>query len=120
MLTIFAAHLGAAEVAAWAILSTMWDMFESSTEGTGEAVAIRIAHHLGNGRPVMAKISTYKSSLLAMILALLLTSIFFIAGDDIPVWFTKDATLQNLISQTLPLIGIGNISLTLGWSYGIN
>jgi len=30
-------------------------------------------------------------------------------SDDIPVWFTKDATLQNLICQTLPLIGIGNI-----------
>ena len=113
-MTIFAAHLGSAEVAAWAILSSIWDMFESSTEGTGEAVAIRIAHHLGHDNPAMAEIATYKSSLLAMIFAFLLTAIFFIAGDNIPVWFTKDATLQNLISQTLPLIGIGNISMTFG------
>mgnify|MGYP000128884269 CR=1 FL=1 len=30
-----------------AILGTLWDMFEASTEGMGEAAAIRIAHHLG-------------------------------------------------------------------------
>jgi len=114
ILTIFAAHLGPAEAAAWAILSSIWDMFESSTEGIGEAAAIRIAYHLGKGNPIMAKISAYKSSLLATIFGVLMTSIFFIAGDSIPVWFTRDATLQNLISQTIPLIGIGNITMTFG------
>ena len=133
-LTILASHLGPAEVAAWyvpvvdnlifgmlihsfynrAILGSLWDTFESTTEGIGEAAAVRIAFHMGRNDMKMARISTYKSSLLGMIFAFFMTAIFLICGDSIPVWLTDDATLQHLIAQLLPLMGIGNLSFTFG------
>ena len=62
-MTIFCAHLGEAEVAAWAILGELWDLFEAATEGTGEAAAIRIAHHLGKNIVLMFIISAFINEL---------------------------------------------------------
>lgn len=62
----------------------------------------------------MAKISSYKSSLYGMILAFGFTAVFFICGENIPIWFTNDPTLQHFISDLLPLVGIGNLTLTFG------
>jgi Na+-driven multidrug efflux pump len=113
-LTIFAAALGPAEVATWALLGSIWDIFESSTEGIGDAAEVRCAYHLGTGNPYMAKISSYKSLLLGIIMSLFVTSIFFILGDSLPAWFTSDPTLQRMIAELIPLVGVGNCTMTFG------
>eukprot|EP00978_Attheya_sp_CCMP212_P044549 scaffold314083_cov51-Attheya_sp.AAC.1 len=114
VLTILAGFMGPAEVATWAIVGSIWDTFEASTEGIGDAAEIRSAYHLGKGNPEMARISSHKSLLLGMIFAFLITSVFFIIGDDIATWFTKDTTLQIMITDLIPLVGIGNITMTFG------
>jgi Na+-driven multidrug efflux pump len=106
--------MGPAEVATWAIVGSVWDIFEASTEGIGDAAEIRSAYHLGKGNPEMARLSSYKSLLLGMIFSFLITSVFFIIGDDIAAWFTKDLTLQLMITELIPLVGIGNITMTFG------
>jgi len=119
MLTFFVAHLGPAEVATWGILGSVWELFEASTEGLGEAAAVRVAYHLGKGNPNMARISAYKSMLLSFITALFFTSIFFMCGQNLPTWFTTDATLQHMLNDLIPLIGFGNVAMTVGmvcWS----
>ena len=107
ILTVFAAFMGPAEAASWAILSFLWDTFEATTEGIGDAAEVRCAYHLGKNRPGRAKRSSYKSIHLAAILALIATSIVLIMRDDIPTWLTSDPTLQHMLAQQIPLIGVG-------------
>jgi MATE family multidrug resistance protein len=114
ILTIFAAALGPAEVATWAILGSIWDIFEASTEGIGDAAEVRCAHHLGKGNPKMAKTSSYKSILFATSLSVVVTAIFFILGPFFPAWFTTDPILQRMLRDLVPLVGIGNVTMTFG------
>ena len=51
ILTIFVAALGPAEVTAYGIVGSIWDTLEALTEGFGDAGEIRVAYHLGSGRP---------------------------------------------------------------------
>ena len=44
VLTFMAASLGPAEVAAWAILASIWSFFSSLTKGIGDAAEIRVAY----------------------------------------------------------------------------
>eukprot|EP00591_Stephanopyxis_turris_P011237 CAMPEP_0195526380 /NCGR_PEP_ID=MMETSP0794_2-20130614/27418_1 /TAXON_ID=515487 /ORGANISM="Stephanopyxis turris, Strain CCMP 815" /LENGTH=309 /DNA_ID=CAMNT_0040657051 /DNA_START=140 /DNA_END=1069 /DNA_ORIENTATION=- len=115
VLTIFAAHLGPAEVTTWAVLGTIWETFEATTEGLGEAAAVRVSYHLGKGNHHMAKVSTYKCLLASTIFALFTTSIFFMLGENLAIWFfAEDATLQNLLVELIPLVGLGNVTMTFG------
>lgn len=111
---MFASYLGPAEVSAWAILGYIWETFEASTEGIGDGAEVRVAYHLGKGNPEMAYISSQKSLLLGTIFACFITSVFFIIGDTLPIWFTTDPVLQHMIKDLIPLVGIGNITMTFG------
>ncbi len=42
ILTVFAAFLGPAEAAAWAIMGYVWGIFESMTEAAGDAAEVRV------------------------------------------------------------------------------
>jgi len=114
VLTFLAAYLGPAEVTTWALLGSLWETFEATTEGLGDAAAVRISLHLGKGRPEMARISCYKCLLISVLFSLFITSIIFMCGDNLATWFTKDATLQNMLAELLPLVGLGNVTMTFG------
>eukprot|EP00542_Grammatophora_oceanica_P015452 CAMPEP_0194050584 /NCGR_PEP_ID=MMETSP0009_2-20130614/36087_1 /TAXON_ID=210454 /ORGANISM="Grammatophora oceanica, Strain CCMP 410" /LENGTH=837 /DNA_ID=CAMNT_0038697295 /DNA_START=47 /DNA_END=2560 /DNA_ORIENTATION=- len=114
ILTIFAAFLGKAELATWGILGELWETFEELTEGIADAGEVRCSYHLGAGDPGLARISSYKSVLLGMTMGSILTSIVFILGEDLAVWLTPDPTLQHMIADLLPLVGLGNVVLTAG------
>lgn len=73
-----------------------------------------MAYQLGAKRPERARLSAYKSILISIICASVITSIMWIIGEDLAVWLTPDPTLQYLIVEVLPLIGIGNVTLTAG------
>jgi len=115
ILTFFASYLGPAEVAAWAILGSIWDMFEALTHGIGDAAEIRVSYHLGNNHPSLAKLSAYKSLYIGMIGAVIVSGCFFYLMRFIPEWFTPDETLQGMIAVTLPYVAIGNLVLTFGY-----
>jgi uncharacterized membrane protein YgcG len=107
-------YLGPAEVAAWALLGTIWEALELYTEAIANAAEVRCAFLLGAGRPMQAKMSAYKSILIGFVTSVLLTGVVFIAGDDLPRWLTKDPVLQKLVADLIPIFGVGNIALTLG------
>lgn len=111
---ILVSFLGPAEVAAWAILGSLWDALEYYTEAIADAAEVRCAYLLGAGQPENAKLSSFKSITLGFVTSLILTATLFIVANDLPSWLTKDATLQQLVSDLLPIFGIGNIALTLG------
>jgi Na+-driven multidrug efflux pump len=114
ILTIFTARLGTAEVAAWGILGSLWETFETLCKGIGDGGEVRCAYHLGNGNPGMAQISAYKSILLSICASFFFTSFLFITGQNLAIVFTSDPALQNMIVELLPLLGVGNIFLTAG------
>jgi Na+-driven multidrug efflux pump len=112
--TVFAKFLGPAEVAAWGILGSVWDVLEESTEAIAEAGEVRSAFYLGAGKPQQAKMSAYKSLLIAFVGSVLLTSIVFMCAEDLAYWMTDDLVLQQLVIELIPLFGVGNIALAIG------
>merc|ERR1711966_437491 len=44
---------------------------------------------------------------------------FFLCGNDLPTWFSSDETIQRMLSELIPLVGFGNITMCFGmvsWS----
>ena len=115
VLTVFAAVLGPAEAATWAILGFIWNVFESTTEAIGDAAEVRCAYQLGKGRPEMAKLSAYKSMLLSIVVALIITTVFLCLDDHLPAWLTTQETIQNMLAELFPLMGLGNLTMTVGF-----
>ena len=84
------------------------------TTGIGDATEIRVAHHLGDNHPTMARLSAYKSLMLGMGVACLVSIIYFSMSSQIPGRFTTDATLQGILSHFVPFDGLANLTTTLG------
>ena len=114
IMTILAVMLGPAEAATWAILGYVWEFFESTTEAIGDASELRVAHHLGNGQPDMAKLSAYKSMLLAAIVTGLSSVLLMSLVDQLPPLMTYDTTIQGMLVQLFPLVALGNVTMSMG------
>lgn len=119
MLTCFASYLGPAEVAAWAILGSIWGVFYSVTDGIGDAAEIRVSHHLGENQPTMAQLSSYKSLFLGMVVASIVSIVYFSLQNDIPAWFTDDETLQSMLRELVPFVGVANLTMTFGMQVSV-
>lgn len=120
ILTFIVAVTGPAEIAAWGILGSLWEVFESATEGLSEAACIRVAFHLGTGNAELAKQSAYKSLFLCVNLSVSITCILFICGDSVSGWYTQDSTLRQILDTMIPMIGVGNIFMVFGMvSWGL-
>jgi hypothetical protein len=63
---------------------------------------------------MQAKMSAYKSLLLAFVGSVLLTSIVFMCAENLAFWMTDDAVLQQLVIELIPLFGVGNVALAIG------
>lgn len=119
ILLFFVPHLGPAEVATWSILGVIWKILESSTEGIGEAAAIRVAYHLGHHNPAMAKLASYKAIFVAAIYSLFVSAMLLMGGTNLSKWLTSDVTLQYLLNDSMTMLGLGNVVMTYGlvtWS----
>jgi Na+-driven multidrug efflux pump len=104
-----AAFLGPAEVAAWAILGQIWDLLYHTTCGIADSGEIRVANHLGDGRPKLAQMSAYKSLLLGMIIATITSTVYFLLQRRLPGWFTHDETLIAMLQELVPFVGVANL-----------
>jgi Na+-driven multidrug efflux pump len=114
ILTLFASTLGKAEVAAWAIVGNIWDLFYYLSAGFGEAAEIRTALHLGNNHPELAQISSYKSLLLGLVFSASVSLVFFSFQNVIPAWYTTDDTLQTILKELVPFVGLANLAMNFG------
>jgi Na+-driven multidrug efflux pump len=106
--------LGPAEVAAWALLGYIWSLNKYFTAGVADAAEVRCAHHLGMNDPEMARLTAYKSIYLGLVSALFSTSALFLVGENLVRVITPDPTLQRLALELLPLIGVGQIVMSVG------
>jgi len=114
ILTILAAILGPAEAATWAVLGYVWGLFESTTGAIGSSSELRVAYHLGKGDHEMAKISAYKSILLAAIVTGSASASLMGLADLLPPLLTPDATIQGMLVELFPLVALGNVTMAMG------
>jgi MATE family multidrug resistance protein len=114
ILTVFAAILGPAEAATWAIMGYVWDVFESTTEAVGDAAEVRVAYQLGRGRPAIAKLAGYKSMFLGLIFSIVVSVIFISLANVLPSWLTHDETIQDMLVEMFPLVALGNVTMSMG------
>lgn len=113
-LTFFAAALGPAEVAAWGILESIWDLFEASTYGIASAGSIQLSMHLGNGDIGASKRSVGKTLYISSVFSIVVTASYFIIGDTFSALFTDNRTLQHILNATIPVVGMGKIFMNFG------
>lgn len=73
-----------------------------------------MAYHLGNSQPDMAKLSAYKSILLAAILTGLSSDVLMILVNQLPPLLTYDATIQGMLVECFPLIALGSVTMSMG------
>ncbi|KAL7577273.1 hypothetical protein ACA910_002018 [Epithemia clementina (nom. ined.)] len=117
ILLLFVRHLGGVEVAAWALMGILWEIFEASTEGLGEAAAVRVSLILAENLPDLAKQLAHKSVLLGMILSFVVTSIFLLLGRNLSVALTEDPSLQKLFNDLVGTTGLANIAMSMAQVY---
>jgi MATE family multidrug resistance protein len=114
VMTLFAAHMGPAEVAAWGIIAMVWGAFEAVTDALGDAAEVRVGFRMGSGQTDIAKIVAEKGVYVGFMVATLSCGLLFIIAEYLPGWLTPDPTLQKLIFDMLPLIGFGQILMVPG------
>ena len=102
------------DVATWTITATIWEIFELSPEGITTAAVIRIGYHLGQADPRSAKIVTYKSLLLCLVLSAALTTVFMMHSSGFIALFTNDENIAATLSDVVVLIGAGNCANCIG------
>ena len=89
------------------------------SEGLTDAAEVRVAFRLGTGLPQAAKLCSYKSMYLGAVVSTFATSVLFILSPYLPLWLTPDPTLQQMIYDVIPLLGFGQIIMSVGsvaWS----
>merc|ERR1712025_243957 len=109
LLTLFVHRLGPAEVATWTLLGAFWDFFEALTEGIGEAAANQVTYLLSAGQVEAAKKLSHGAILMAVTQAVLVTSVLYMSGQYLAVLFTTDPAIQNMMNDSIILIGIANV-----------
>lgn len=115
VMTLFCRSMGnGAEVAAWGLVSEIWDVFETLTEGFGDAAEVRVGFRMGAGQVRLARLATDKSLYVSCIAAVYCTGILFALALYVPGWLTPDPTLRKMVFDVIPLIGFGQILFVWG------
>lgn len=117
VLVLFIRALGGAEVAAWAIMGIIWEIFVALTDGLGEAASVRVSYYLAEGMPSDARHLSNKVSCLAVVLVLFVVSLFLMLGPRIAVLVTADKVIQNLLNQLVGMTCLANSSMTIAQIY---
>ena len=98
-------------------MGIFWEILEASTEGVGESAAKRVAFHLAENSPNRAKQLARKAIFFVMVETLCVTSIFLMAGPNISVAFTKDATLQHLLNLLVGMTGLAYAAMSFAQTF---
>ena len=119
ILFVFSAIQGPAEVAIWGLLGELWDFADHVVVAISDASKVRCAHLLGKGLPEQAKYSSEKSLLIGVAVSIIMSIFLGFFQSTIPMWLTNDLTLQRLLGDMIPLLGLAVASLSFGsvcWS----
>lgn len=96
------------------MLGHIFSAMKYISDGIADAAESRCALHLVSNEPDLARRSAYKSLFLGLVSSVFVTSILFMLGEQIVPLITPDSTLQMLLLEVFPLLGIGHIFVTSG------
>ena len=114
LLTFFVGAMGPAEVAAWGLLGYIWEAIEEVSLALADAAEVQVGKMLGSGQPFRARSIANKALYVGVLISLIFSIPVIALKDILPRFFTKDETLQRMLSELLPFIGIGNMALMFG------
>lgn len=119
ILFVFSAIQGPAEVAIWGLVGELWDFADDIVIALSDASKVRCAHLLGSGLPEQAKYSSEKSLLMGVAASIIMSILLGFLQSTIPRWLTNDFTLQRLLEDMIPMLGLAVATLSYGsicWS----
>jgi hypothetical protein len=96
------------------MLGYIWSMMKYLSDGIADAAEVRCALHLVSNQPELARLSAYKSLFLGLVTSIFTSSVLFMVGAEVAPLMTPDPTLQRLMIEVFPLIGMGHIVMTIG------
>ncbi|KAG7368667.1 MATE efflux family protein [Nitzschia inconspicua] len=102
VMTLFARHMGPAEVAAWGMIGYVWSVFETVTDALGDAAEVRVGFRMGAGQPGIAKLVGEKSIYIGLAVAVYESGLTFIIAEYLPALLTPDPTLQKCYLSLSP------------------
>lgn len=114
ILFVFSAIQGPAEVAIWGLVGELWDFADDIVIAISDASKVRCAHLLGRGLPEQAKYSSEKSVLMGVVASTIMSILLGFLQSTIPRWLTKDFTLQRLLEDMIPMLGLAVATLSHG------
>ena len=86
----------------------------STAEGIASAAEVRVGFRLGQNRPDIAKFCAFKAMYLGVMVSVFVTTLLFILSPYIPGWLSPDPTLQRMVFDVIPLIGFGQVIMSVG------
>jgi Na+-driven multidrug efflux pump len=89
-------------------------MLKYLSDGIADAAEVRCALHLVSNQPELARLSAYKSLFVGLVSSLFATSILYMVGDELAPLISPDRTIQRMMIEIFPLIGMGHIVFTTG------
>ena len=119
ILFVFAAIQGPAEVAIWGLVGKLWDFTDDIVIAISDASKVRCAQLLGSSLPEQARYSSEKSLLMGVTTSVVMSILLGFLQSIIPRWLTNDYTLQRLLGDMIPLLGLAVSTLSFGsicWS----
>lgn len=114
ILSLFAAHQGAAEAVVWILLSYIWAIIEVIPESYTEAVSSRVAHNLSAGNVDIAEYIAAQSLLYGTTIAVVLSVPLLIFRNFIVWLISVDEVLEVMLLALLPYIAVCQPFITLG------
>jgi Na+-driven multidrug efflux pump len=117
-LLIFLSYmLSSLAVAAWIALGLVWELIEVVIEGFGDASSVRIACYLVENYAKDAHLLSQRIVMLTVVLSLSIFSFILMAGPNVVVAMINDATLQNIMSETIEAIAVASVALAFAQMY---
>ncbi|XP_067651615.1 multidrug and toxin extrusion protein 1-like [Haliotis asinina] len=98
--------LGGVELATHAILFQMAILMFMIAIGTAIAASVRVGNHLGEGNPMEAMTAAHVAISLIWLIALFLAMLLLLLRQVIPLAFTNEKSIVDLIIKILPMIAL--------------
>jgi len=114
VLSIFAAHQGAAEAVVWILFSYIWAIIELIPESYAEAATSRVAFNLSAGNIDIARMIAGQSIFLATSTSIAMSVPILVYRHFIVWCISADEGLDSMLIELLPYIAFCQPFITLG------
>eukprot|EP01059_Diplonema_ambulator_P030992 TRINITY_DN554_c0_g1_i4.p1 TRINITY_DN554_c0_g1~~TRINITY_DN554_c0_g1_i4.p1 ORF type:complete len:503 (+),score=125.28 TRINITY_DN554_c0_g1_i4:164-1510(+) len=106
LLTVFTAHLGSADIAAWSAMGSLWAQLAGASMGMAKAMNVRLATHLGSGDLELCFKSIKFGTIMISCISTTLGLSLYLARDYVGRIFSSDPEIIHAVKEVCWLFGI--------------